>query len=105
MDNETRLAAIKATEAEIRAKKAVFRDPSKQPPSTWRYRDLCALKWRATVLYATTAMMRGKLHFSNSTSEKSKLEAQQEFVESNLPIVLEWMLQVDLEGQRLVTFP
>lgn len=86
MTEEERLSAIKAVEEEIRTKKARFRDPEHQPPSSWRYYDLFSLKHRATVLYAATAMMRSKLHFKGKT-----LEIQQEFVDKHLPALLDWV--------------
>lgn len=93
MTEEERLSAIRSLEEEIKAKKDRFRDPEHQPPSSWRYYDLFTLKHRATVLYAATAMMRGKLHFSKSKKSKREatMEAQQEFLAKNLPMVLMWM--------------
>ena len=100
MTNEERLAAIKTTEAEIRAKKERFRDPEDQPPSLWRYSNLEHLKHRATVLYAATAMVRNRLHFKGGT-----LEDQQEFVDKYLPGLLSWMGEGHLQRPAEIDQP
>jgi len=74
--------AIKAVEVEIKTLKKLYRDRNAQPPHWKTYQGLARLKLVSTVMYATIAASRGRIH-----AAKWDLASQAKFIADNAKLL------------------
>jgi hypothetical protein len=77
------LTMIRELEAELKALKKTYRDPTRQPPGPSTYQGIFLGKRKATLLYCAIAQSRGRIHCKGWT-----LEQQEKFVEERLSPIL-----------------